>query len=149
MLKIWCCHSCGIGRSLDSIPGPGTSICCRCTPTPPKKRLDLWFLTCGRSGSSSRSRWGLLGNPILRSPPGDGDACGSLGTTGLEDLLLRLVVTSTRTGENTYWVLSSIIQSCDYYGAAPPWPLPIGSGVSLLQAGPITSPLLGTGNWRC
>ena len=41
LLRIWHCHSCGIGCrcSLDSIPGLGNSICCGCGVA--KKKL-LW-----------------------------------------------------------------------------------------------------------
>ena len=39
-LKIWHCHSCNIGSScsLDSIPGPGTSICHECSQKRKKKK---------------------------------------------------------------------------------------------------------------
>ena len=34
-LRMWCCCSCGIGHncSLDSTPGPGTSMCHECGKT--------------------------------------------------------------------------------------------------------------------
>ena len=50
-LKIWHCHSCNIGSScsLDSIPGPGTSICHECShkrKEKKKKRIQCCDLPC-------------------------------------------------------------------------------------------------------
>jgi len=63
-LKIQHCHSCGIGcsSSSDSIPGPGTSICCGYSQKRKKKPICLLFLNDwqGYSLKNAAYSWNII-----------------------------------------------------------------------------------------